>query len=173
MSPPTKLRLLLYTQHVYLYKDIKINIQYMYIYIFQYIIYTNILTRKWGHLLVHVHVCTFNLFVWISFCILGSTCSLLQFPGHSWSIHTWYGLARHSDRQLAATTHLVWVKARQCAGEGEEAVQNGPDQLRNTERVVTWGERREKDHILALNGHGYTHQRRDGATLKEQYQGRE
>lgn len=60
---------------------------------------------------------------------------------------------------------------RQCAGEGEEAVQNGPDQFRDTRQIVAWGERREEDHILARDSHRHTYQWRDGATLKGQERG--
>ena len=94
-------------------------------------------------------------------------------------IHTWHaythgmhGMVAQSNGKLATSMHLVWVKARQCAGEGEEAFQDGSDQLRNTEQVVAWGEGRDKDHILTLEGHRHAHQRRYGTTLEGQKEGR-
>ena len=81
------------------------------------------------------------------------------------SMHTRYGPSVHPNSKLAIPVYLVRVKARQCLCEGEEVVQNGPDQFGNTEQVEAWGERRDKDHILPCNSHRHTHQRRDGATL--------
>ena len=103
-----------------------------------------------------ISICTyFQHFVQVSFGMLGSTCFLVQFSGHP-----------HTCSKFAVTMHLMWMKARKCAGERKEAIQNGPDQLRNARRVVAWGESWDKHHILSLDGHWHTHQRGNGATLE-------